>query len=76
MKRMRWLVAMGLLAAVPAAAQQPAAQAAMPLAAGVAAPGFRLAAGNKAGLAGQMSLADLHDKTVVIAFFYRARSRG
>lgn len=76
MQRMRWLAAMGILAAAPLAAQQPAAPAATPLAAGALAPGFALAAGNKAGLAGQMSLADLHDKTVVIAFFYRARSRG
>lgn len=76
MQRMRWLVAMGVLVAAPATAQQPAPPAATPLAVGAMAPGFSLAAGNKAGLAGQMSLADLHDKTVVIAFFYRARSSG
>jgi len=67
---------MGILAAGPLTAQQPAAPAATPLAVGAMAPGFALAAGNKAGLAGQMSLADLQDKTVVIAFFYRARSSG
>jgi len=76
MQRLRWLAAMGILAAGPLAAQQPTAPAATPLAAGVTAPGFNLAAGNKAGLAGMLALADLHDKTVVIAFFYRARSSG
>ncbi len=76
MQRARWLVAMGILAAGPLAAQQPAAPAATPLAVGAWAPGFTLAAGTKAGLAGQVSLADLQDKTVVIAFFYRARSSG
>jgi peroxiredoxin len=67
---------MGMLAAAPTAAQQPAQSAATPLTVGTTAPGFNLAAGNKDGLAGMMQLADLHDKTVVIAFFYRARSRG
>ena len=76
MLRLRWLAAMGVLAAAPLAAQQPASPAATPLAAGASAPAFALAAGNKAGLAGLLSLADLHDKTVVIAFFYRARSSG
>lgn len=80
MQRMRWLAAMGLLAAAPVAAQQPPAPApppaVTPLAVGADAPSFSLQGGTREGVTGPVSLADFRDKTLVIAFFYRARTRG
>jgi cytochrome oxidase Cu insertion factor (SCO1/SenC/PrrC family) len=67
------------LAAAPLAAQQPAAPppAPTPLAVGVEAPDFTLAAATIAGVsANPVRLKDLRGKTVVIAFFYRARTKG
>lgn len=73
------LLLLGLLAA-PLAAQQPAATPPpppTPLAVGVEAPDFTLPAATMAGVsANQLRLADLRGKTVVIAFFYRARTGG
>jgi hypothetical protein len=65
--------------AAPAArAQQPAAPAAPPaLEVGAAAPDFSLSGATRFGvLRDPVRLSDLRDKTVVIAFFYRARTRG
>jgi len=72
---------MGLLAAAPVAAQQPPAAApappaVTPLAAGADAPAFSLMGGTREGVTGPVSLDDFRDKTLVIAFFYRARTRG
>ena len=66
------------LAAAPLAAQQPAAPPAPPpLAVGVEAPDFTLSAATIAGVsASPVHLKDLRGKTVVIAFFYRARTKG
>jgi hypothetical protein len=48
-----------------------------PLEIGAVAPGFALTGATRAGiLPGQVKLADLRDKTVVIAFFYRAKTKG
>ncbi len=81
MKRTRWLAAMGLLATAPLAAQQPppaapAAPAVTPLAVGAAVPAFSLMGGTREGVTGPVSPDDFRDKTLVIAFFYRARTRG
>jgi hypothetical protein len=78
MKHLRWLAAMGLLTAAPLSAQQPPAAppAVVPLAAGVEAPGFSLMGGTRTGVVGPVSLDDYRDKTLVIAFFFRARSSG
>jgi peroxiredoxin len=61
-----------------AAAQEPVhVQAPAPLAVGVTAPDFTLAGATRAGvLAAPVRLSDLRDHTVVIAFFYRAKTRG
>ncbi|MGH7560208.1 MAG: hypothetical protein ACRENB_04225 [Gemmatimonadales bacterium] len=64
-----------------AAAQQPAQPAAppqegTPLAVGADAPDFTLSGATKEGLTGPITLSGLRDKTVVIAFFFRARTRG
>ncbi|HEV8197156.1 MAG TPA: hypothetical protein VGP87_10985 [Gemmatimonadales bacterium] len=70
---------LGLTAAVPLAAQQPAAPppGPTPLAAGVEAPDFTLAAATIAGVSAKpVHLKDLRGKTVVLAFFYRARTKG
>ena len=75
------LVAMGVLAA-PLAAQQPApppppAPAAVPLAVGADAPDFTLPAATKAGVSAKPEkLSEYRGKTVVLAFFFRARTRG
>jgi cytochrome oxidase Cu insertion factor (SCO1/SenC/PrrC family) len=67
------LLALGLaLAAVPAVAQEPA----KPLAVGAEAPDFTLPSATSRGLGKPVRLSDLRDQTVVIAFFYRARSSG
>ena len=64
------------LAAAPVAAQQPA-PAAAPLAVGNEAPDFTLSASTMAGVsATPLHLADLRGKTVVLAFFFKARTKG
>lgn len=76
------LVLGGLLVAAPLAAQQPAPAPAPPpppppLEVGTVAPDFTLPAANINGvMAKPVHLADLRGKTVVIAFFYRARTKG
>jgi hypothetical protein len=69
------------LAAAPLAAQQPATPppppAPVPLAVGVEAPDFVLPASTEAGVSAKpVRLRDLRGKTVVLAFFFRARTRG
>jgi hypothetical protein len=68
------------LAAAPLVAQQPAQPTPpgpTPLAVGTEAPDFTLPAATMAGVsANQLRLRDLRGKTVVIAFFFRARTRG
>ena len=67
------------LIAVPAAAQQPAPPppAPMPLAVGIEAPDFTLPAATMAGVsATPVRLSDYRGKTVVLAFFFRARTKG
>ena len=77
-----WFAA-GALAIAPAlAAQQPAAPpppppGPPPLAVGVDAPDFTLPAATQEGVSAKpVHLKDLRDKTIVIAFFYKARTRG
>lgn len=75
----RLLVLGGMLVAVPLAAQQPVPTPPPPppLAVGTMAPDFTLPAADINGvLAKPVHLADLRGKTVVIAFFYRARTKG
>lgn len=67
-------VAAAALAAGPVAAQQP--QPLTPLAVGVEAPDFTLSSAGQGGVGKPVSLRDLRGQTVVIAFFYRARSSG
>ena len=65
------------LAATGARAQQPAAPVPPPLEIGAAAPDFNLTGATRYGvLKNPVRLADFRDKTIVIAFFYRARTRG
>lgn len=67
------------LAAVPLAAQQPAPPppGPAPLEVGVEAPDFTLPASTIAGVSARpVHLKDLRGKTVVIAFFYQARTKG
>ena len=60
------------LAARPGSAQDPS-----PLAVGDSAPDFALAGATRDGILAQpVRLSELRDQTVVIAFFYRARTRG
>ena len=69
------------LAAAPAAWSQAAAtpppQDPTPLAVGTAAPDFTLPGATRYGvLRAPIHLADFKGKTVVLAFFYKARTRG
>lgn len=71
------LLLAGILAS-PARAQNPPAPAASPpLEVGAQAPDFSLSGATRYGvLRNPVRLSDFRDKTVVIAFFYRARTRG
>ena len=65
-----------LLTAATAHAQQPAAAPPAPEV-GTMAPDFALAAATRYGLLrDSIRLSDLRGKTVVIAFFYKARTKG
>ena len=70
------------LVAVPVGAQQPAPAptappAPTPLAVGTMAPDFTLPASTMAGLSAKpVRLGDYRGKTVVLAFFFRARTKG
>jgi hypothetical protein len=74
------LPALGLALAVAAMAglaPSPAAAQASPLQPGAVAPDFTLPGATRHGvLAEQVSLSDYAGKTVVLAFFFRARTRG
>jgi peroxiredoxin Q/BCP len=79
--RLRYRPALALLAAgllgAPLAAQQPAPSPATPLAVGTVAPDFSLPAATIAGVGAQPArLSDYKGKTVVLAFFFRARTKG
>jgi len=71
-RRTRLLALVMALAAAPAVAQEPA----KPLSVGLEAPDFALPSATSRGLGKTVSLSDFHGQTVVIAFFYRARSSG
>jgi hypothetical protein len=72
----RWLVP-AAAAALLLAAGSLAAQGGTPLAVGATAPEFVLDGGTMAGSLGKpFRLSDYRDQTVVIAFFYKARTSG
>lgn len=79
MTRLRAVLALPLVAALapaPAAAQQPAAPPAA-LAVGAVAPDFALPGATRYGvLRAPIHLSDFKGKTVVLAFFYKARTKG
>jgi peroxiredoxin Q/BCP len=75
----RFAIALALASvASPARAQQPAAVPATPSPeVGTLAPDFTLPAATRYGLLRDpVRLSDLRGKTVVLAFFYRARTKG
>ena len=76
MKRLLLAAALaGLTAAAPAAAQEP--ENPPPLEIGAVAPDFELPGGTRYGvLRDPVRLSDFNGKTVVLAFFFRARTRG
>jgi hypothetical protein len=65
------VVSLALACAAPAAAQD-----SIPLAVGTVAPDFALVGATQEGVGDTVRLSDFRDQTVVIAFFYRARTRG
>ncbi|MFN8650757.1 MAG: hypothetical protein U0133_02495 [Gemmatimonadales bacterium] len=70
----RIFLAVALAAAAPAAL---AAQDTIPLKVGMAAPEFALKAATLNGVESTpVKLSDFRDQTVVIAFFYKARTKG
>lgn len=69
------LAGLSAAAAAPAAAQEPPA--AQPLEVGAVAPDFALPGATRFGvLANPVRLSDYKGKVVVLAFFFRARTRG
>jgi len=71
------LAAMLVLAASTAGAQQPAAASPPAPEVGTMAPDFALPAATRYGLLrDSIRLSDLRGKTVVLAFFYKARTKG
>ena len=81
MKRSYWIAAVLVALAPPCAkAQQTAAapvQQTLPLAVGAVAPDFSLPGSTRYGLLRDpVRLSDYRGKTVVLAFFFRSRSRG
>jgi cytochrome oxidase Cu insertion factor (SCO1/SenC/PrrC family) len=74
MKRKGVLFGATAVAAVALAAQQ--AQAPTPVAVGTDAPDFTLPSATKAGVGKPITLRDFRGKTVVLAFFYKARTGG
>lgn len=65
------------LAAAPLAAQTPSGPAPEPLAVGSVAPDFAIPGATRYGvLQNAVRLSDLGGKTVVLAFFFKARTRG
>ena len=68
-----------IIAAIPGGvgAQQPATPAAPPLEIGAAAPDFELPGATRFGLLEQpVRLSDYRGEVVVLAFFFRARTKG
>ena len=77
MRSMYALLAAAALSATPAAAQEPAPAPAPPLEVGAVAPDFTLPAATRYGvLRDEVRLSDYKGKIVVLAFFFRARTRG
>jgi hypothetical protein len=77
MTRMLACSALALAAALAATDAPPAAAQAVPLEVGAVAPDFTLPGATRHGvLAEHVSLRDYEGKTVVLAFFFRARTRG
>ena len=71
------LAALLVVAASAAGAQQPAASAVPPPEVGSLAPDFALPGATRYGvLKDSVHLSDFRGKTVVLAFFYRARTKG
>ena len=76
MRSLYALLAAAALSATAVAAQEPA-PASPPLEVGAVAPDFTLPAATRYGvLRDQVRLSDYKGKTVVLAFFFRARTRG
>lgn len=71
------LAAVLVLAASTAGAQQPAASGSAPPEIGSMAPDFALPGATRYGLLrDSVHLSDFRGKTVVLAFFYKARTKG
>jgi len=69
--------ALAFAAGSVAAQQAPAAPTAPPLEVGAVAPDFSLPGGTRYGVVAQpIHLSDFRGKTVVLAFFFRARTKG
>jgi hypothetical protein len=77
MKRAMLLVAAGLLVTASAASAQATPEPPKPLEVGAVAPDFELPGATRYGLLqNPVRLSDFKGRTVVLAFFFRARTRG
>ncbi len=65
-----------LLTALAGGAPPAVAQALTPLAVGTPAPDFTLVSSTREGVGNPVKLSDFKGQTVVIAFFYRVRTKG
>jgi hypothetical protein len=77
MRRLSLALILTLAPAVAGGQQSPAKAAASPLQVGAVAPDFSLPGATRYGvLAKPVRLSDFKGKTVVLAFFYKARTSG
>jgi hypothetical protein len=77
MKKTLLVLAAGLLVGASAASAQAAQEPPKPLEIGAVAPDFELPGATRYGLLqNRVRLSDFKGKTVVLAFFFRARTRG
>lgn len=77
MRPLSLALALALTPAVLAAQQSPARATAAPLEVGATAPDFSLPGATRYGVLAQpIHLSDFKGKTVVLAFFFKARTRG
>jgi hypothetical protein len=76
-RRLCLVVAIFFAAFMPLASPTTAQETAEPLEVGAVAPDFELPGGTRYGLLKEpVRLSDYRGKTVVLAFFFRARTRG
>lgn len=76
MRRRTLALAVATVLVAPSLRAQSASPAAAPLEIGTKAPDFTLPSATRSGVGQPVHLRDLRGQTVVLAFFYKARTKG